>query len=187
MDRIWDALMMTVRHWHALARYNLDVTLQCKSIVELDLHLLKKQGIKILVLDFDGVLASHGEVELSPDIVGWLNNSLQIFSKGEIFVLSNHASVLRAQYFSTHFPDVHFIFPEKKKPYPDGILQILKLTGIEPKALLMIDDRLLTGILAATLANVSALLVTTPMIAFNKRPLQESFYMALRKLERLIL
>ena len=33
---------------------------------------LQQQGNKVLVLDFDGVLAAHGQNTLNPEIIKWL-------------------------------------------------------------------------------------------------------------------
>ncbi len=184
--RIGYALTMAFRQRLSLRRYNRDLTLQCNSVVELDLHRLKKQGIKVLVLDFDGVLASHGEAKLTPNVENWLSKCLQVFEAETLFILSNKPNLVRIQYFSTHFPGIRFIVASKKKPYPDGLLQILRLTRRAPESVLMIDDRLLTGVLAAVLANVSARLITKPFTAFNKRPISELFYLSLRTFERLI-
>jgi predicted HAD superfamily phosphohydrolase YqeG len=184
--RIWYALTMAYRQRPALARYSRDLMLQCNTIVELDLHRLKSQGIKVLVFDFDGVLASHAQVELTQNVESWLKECLKIFGPASLFILSNKPDEARIRYFSIHFPDIGFVISKRKKPYPDGLLQILQLTSVAPGAVLMLDDRLLTGVLAAILANVSARLITRPFIAFKKRPLSELFYLSLRAFERLV-
>ena len=43
-------------------------------------------------------------------------------------------------------------------PYPDGILEVLRTAGIENVQTYMVDDRLLTGILAAEIANIKSII-----------------------------
>lgn len=187
LDRIGYALGMAWKHRFALRRYLQDPSLHSRCITAVDWHRLKKQGIRVLVLDFDGVLASYGETVLSQQAAGWLSDGLRIFPyEKSIFILSNQPNQARADYFRSHFPKVTFLFAKRKKPYSDGILQVSDLTGVHPNSILMIDDRLLTGILAAVLAGAPALLITHPVINFRKRLWAECFFLALRKIERLL-
>ena len=87
---------------------------------------------------------------------------------------------------SHYFSGIRMVAADLKKPFPDGILNILALTHIEPEALLVIDDRLLTGVLAAVIANVPACYVVSPIVCLACRPVQELFFMLLRRLERAI-
>jgi hypothetical protein len=61
------------------------------------------------------------------------------------------------------------------------------LTGQSSHQLMLIDDRLLTGVLAACLANVSVAYITYPYVQLSKRPLPEMFFMVLRSLERYLI
>lgn len=187
LKRILYALSMAWRYRKMLSAYKCNSALQTSDILALNPLFLKEKGIKILILDFDGVLAAHGEIVLSPAIISWINSCIQVLGEGKIFVLSNKATTTRAEYFARTFKGVKWIFPTRKKPYPDGILQILQLTHTAPQEILVIDDRLLTGILAAVIANVSGCYVTNPIIFFHKRPIEETFFMVLRKIERLLL
>jgi predicted HAD superfamily phosphohydrolase YqeG len=72
----------------------------------------------------------------------------------------------------------------KKKPYPDGLQKIMALTGQPANALMLVDDRLLTGGLAASIANVPVTYITRPYVSLSKRPVKEFFFMILRFLER---
>ena len=187
LRRILFALKMSHRFRKPLIGYRTKKSLQIKNIFELSPLKLKEEGYKVVVFDYDGVLAAHGENKLSDKVADWLKNFVEKFGMGKVFILSNKPSKQRVQYFSNHFKGIEFIFGKRKKPYPDGILQILQITEVPAGKLLMVDDRLLTGILAAILANVRARYLTDPMINYHNRPITEIFIQTLRKIERFIL
>ncbi|HXH55162.1 MAG TPA: HAD hydrolase-like protein [Gammaproteobacteria bacterium] len=187
INRIKYALTMAFRYRKALSAYRRNKALQCQSILTLDPIHLRAGGIKIIALDFDGVLASHGATEIGLEMRNWLNLCIQIFAPGHVFILTNKPSTERADYFSAHFRGVKFIFPKRKKPYPDSILSILQKTQMSPSELLVVDDRLLTGILAAIIAGVRGCYITEPLVDLHKHSLSELFIMSLRKLERWLL
>nr|MBP9764408.1 hypothetical protein [Gammaproteobacteria bacterium] len=70
---------------------------------------------------------------------------------------------------------------------PDTILSILQKTQVSPSELLVVDDRLLTGILAAIIAGVRGCYIVEPLVDLHKHLLSELFIMSLRKLERWLL
>ncbi|MCK5877981.1 MAG: HAD family hydrolase [Candidatus Marithrix sp.] len=144
----------------------------------------QQQGIEILVLDFDGVLASHGELYPVQELHGWLHDCVKIFGAEQIFILSNKPLEKRIIYFNQHYPGIRYIKEVKKKPYPDGLQKIISLTKKSPKSLMLVDDRLLTGSLAACIAKVPVTYITKPYVCISKRPITEIFFMALRFLER---
>lgn len=125
---------MAFRHRTALRAYRHDKDLQSQSILALNPTTLHANGIKIMVLDFDGVLAAHGGKKINPDISQWLSDCIQVFGTGNVFILTNRPSTERADYFAKNFSGVEFIFPTRKKPYPDSILSILQKTQVDPNA-----------------------------------------------------
>lgn len=187
MIRIIYTLFMAFRHRKALSRYLHDPLLQAKTVLELNPIVLKTQGIKVMAIDFDGVLASHGEEKINPELHSWLNSCIQSFATNHVFILSNKPTEQRKQYFETCFPGLQFVLAKRKKPFPDGLNFIITSTQVAFQEVLVIDDRLFTGILAALLAKTRAILITNPYISLSKRPLQELFFMGMRKLERLCL
>lgn len=187
ITRVIYTLEMLCRYGAALRAYRSQPLLQSPTVTALNPSNLKSRGFRILVIDFDGVLAPHGETVVKPKTASWLSECLTTFGAGNIFILSNKPTEARAHYFAKSFPGITFIKPKRKKPYPDGLLEILAATKIKPNELLLIDDRLLTGILAATIANTGACYITHPVISMEKRPIQELFFIGLRALERLII
>ena len=186
INRIGYTLKMAWRYRKALMAYRNDPVFQIKSVLEMDVTQLRAQGTKALILDFDGVLATYGEVSPEPELESWLNACIQTFGSGNVLILSNKATQQRVEYFAKYFKGIVFFVCQKKKPYPDGLLEIKALTQFDSKELLIVDDRLLTGILAAIITNTPALYLTPPLFSLRKKPIQELFFMGLRALERMI-
>lgn len=167
-----------------LKSYALNPKLQLAKITELGSAALRAQKVQALILDFDGVLASHAEPIPRPEVIEWLKVMLQDFVGTKIYIWTNKPTVERQAYFSQDFPELVFVMAKRKKPYPDGIRQILQHSGLMPEQLLLVDDRLTTGILAAVSCNIQAYWLTKPYISFWTRPLRELWFVYLRWLER---
>lgn len=157
----------------------------CQATLDLTPAYLQTHHIQVLILDFDGVLAPHGEIQPLPEIVAWLKQCLTIRPDMMVFILSNKPNPEREHYFRQMFPAFYFVKNVRKKPYPDGILSILTQTGRPATQTLMVDDRLLTGILAAQIAGVHGFYVTKCYHNWKKYPFRELFFTFLRKLEKI--
>lgn len=182
VSRIFYAVKMAWRYRARLKRYQKDPNLQIENVLQLDPKRLKFEGIAVLVLDLDGVLVAYGEETLDPQISKWLNSCLDTFGLGQVFILSNKPTQARAQLFMAL--GIDFIQVLRKKPYPDGLIKILAQTKTAASTLLLIDDRLLTGILAAEIAGVKARWITKPYVNLKIRPWSECYFIALRAIER---
>lgn len=180
------ALKMGWRYRHELKTCLKDPTQQIKSLEDLKGSELKANGIKAVVLDFDGVLAAYGETRPKKKLEAWLEGCMSLFGADHVFILTNKPEKLRRDYCLSRFPGIVFV-QSRKKPYPDGLNAILEKEKISPKELVMVDDRLLTGILAAVLVGAKPILVTKPFKDFTKRPLPELGFSLLRTLERWII
>ena len=154
------------------------------SIQTLEPAALKAGGIAALALDFDGVLAPHGFAAPLPEANEWLSRCATVFGPDKLFILSNKPTDERRRWFKEHFPEMRFISGVRKKPFPDGLNKIGELANVPLSSILMVDDRLLTGCLAALNAGAAPLYVRCPYISFKQRPLVELFFMLLRAGER---
>lgn len=172
-------------HRHEL-RQLLDSTPSGSGVPNLDPEALRSSGIAALALDFDGVLAGHGFPAPLPEAVAWMKRSEAIFGGDKIFILSNKPTEERRHWFAAHFPAMRFIAGVRKKPYPDGLKKTGELSGIPLSSIMMVDDRLLTGCLAALVAGARPCYIRRPYVAFNHRPFAELFFMLLRAAERLV-
>src|SRR5512137_2699542 len=103
---------------------------------------LKRSGVRILALDFDGVLASHGKKVPLPEAAAWLLRCCDVFGEENIYILSNKPSRERNAWFCANHPKIRFIAGVRKKPYPDGLLKIISLSGVPPTEIMLLDDRL---------------------------------------------
>jgi predicted HAD superfamily phosphohydrolase YqeG len=170
-------------HRHKL-RLLLDSTPSDSSFLGLAPEALHSSGVSALALDFDGVLAGHGAPAPIPEAVAWMKSCEAIFGGDKIFILSNKPTDERIQWFAEHFPAMRFISGVRKKPYPDGLNKTGELSGVPLSSILMVDDRLLTGCLAALVAGVRPCYIRRPFISFRYRPFSELFFSTLRMLER---
>lgn len=157
---------------------------QLDSIVNLKAEFLEQEGILYLVLDFDGVLASHGKPQMHEDVVAWLDDFVTKFAEDRIFILSNKPTQERLEYFKKYYPKIRFISGVAKKPYPDGMNKIIEIVGCQPNELALVDDRLLTGCLACIIAGSYPILITNPFIDRQNYTKEEKFFKFLRVSEQ---
>lgn len=146
---------------------------------------LAARGIRALALDFDGVLAPHGADQPLPVMVAWLQQATKVFGEERVVILSNRPVGPRVVWFAEQFPGVRFISGVRKKPYPDGLIQTGELTATPLSAILMADDRLLTGCLAALCAGAVPCYVRHPYICMSGNAGKELFFALLRCAERI--
>lgn len=173
-------------HHRRELRRLLDATLPGTGILELDPDALYNSGITVLALDFDGVLAHHGAPYPLPDAIAWMKRCESVFGGGQIFILSNKPTEGRRKWFAEHFPAMRFISGVRKKPFPDGLNKTGELAGTPLSAILMVDDRLLTGCLAALVSGARPCYIRRPYASFRYRPYAELFFLLLRNGERLL-
>jgi predicted HAD superfamily phosphohydrolase YqeG len=137
-----------------------------------------------VALDFDGVLAAHGAAAPLPEATAWIKRCEEVFGGDQVFILSNKPSYVRIQWFAENFPAIRFISGVRKKPYPDGLKKTGELAGVPLSSILMVDDRLLTGCLAAIVAGARPCYIRRPYVSFRQRPFSEFFFLTIRIIER---
>jgi predicted HAD superfamily phosphohydrolase YqeG len=174
-----------LKYRHQLLRL-LENTAPHSCILELDPETLYVSGIRALALDFDGVLAGHGAAQPLPEAISWMKRCEAIFGGDKIFILSNKPTDGRRRWFAEHFSAMRFIAGVRKKPYPDGLNKTGELAGVPLSSILMVDDRLLTGCLAALVAGARPCYIRNPYASFGHRPVAELFFWLLRGVERLL-
>lgn len=157
------------------------------NILKLDPFSLASSGIMALALDFDGVLAPHGDSFPLPEAIIWLKTCEATFGGEQIFILSNKPTEERRIWFAKNFPSIRFISGVRKKPYPDGIKKAAEMAKVPISKILMVDDRLLTGCLAAIVAEARPCYIRVPYASFKNRPFAELFFYSIRILERVLI
>lgn len=158
----------------------------CSNVLTLTPEVLNANGVKVLILDFDGVLAGHASPAPCQDVLTWLEYLTEHWPH-LICIFSNNPSVEREVFFKTHFPTIQFIKNVAPKPYPDGLIYIQEQTNHLASEILMVDDRLLTGILCALIAGVKPCLIKKPYQNFKKHPLKELLFTFFRKMDKILL
>lgn len=184
-QRLFYALRMGRRHRRQLQQLS-HGAFAAECVTTLVPTTLQAQGIHTLAVDFDGVLAAHGEACPLPATEAWLDACVHAFGADHVFILTNKPLPARLAYFAERYPGVRCIQGVAKKPYPEGLQTILHHNGCAADTLLMVDDRLLTGVLAACIAGTRAAYIRRPYVHFARRPVRESFFMLLRLGERWI-
>ena len=158
------------------------------QLIDVDPNVLIKNGIKkILILDFDGVMAAHGKKRPDRSVIKWLKEAIECFDQNKIFILSNALTKERKTYFLNNYPEIHLIDATNKKPYPDGILRILEIAKSNPNEAIIIDDRILTGILAGHIAGIQTIYIRNPLTDMSNNLDDELFFAVSRCLEKYLI
>jgi len=145
-------------------------------VLDLKPEELLSHKVAALALDYDGVLAPHGAAEPVPEIAQWLEKCCQTLGARRVVILSNRPDEERRAMIERSFPGVRLISGVRKKPYPDGLKKTGELTGVPLSAVLMADDRLLTGCLAALLAGAIPFYVRSPFVRLSWQFLQGAVF-----------
>jgi uncharacterized protein len=175
-----------IRHRAQLGRVLAETPADAR-ILNLDPAVLKAEGISVLALDFAGVLAPHGLAVPTPEAHKWLLKAAAVFGQEKLFILSNKPTEQRKEWFASNFPGLRFISGVAKKPFPDGLMKISELSGVPLSRILMVDDRLLTGCLAAINAGAVPYYVRRPYVSLRGNTFAELFFMSLRFAERIFI
>jgi predicted HAD superfamily phosphohydrolase YqeG len=185
MNHIFYSIRMIPQRWKELAMiYNQAVPNQ--RAIDIAPKDLIKNNITVLALDFDGVLSHHGYDRPLPEVEDWIKECILHFGAENIFIVSNKPSKDRIDYFQKHFPETHFISGVPKKPYPDGLNKVCRISGVPTEQITLFDDRLFTGALAGCLAGVRVIYITKPYVQLSYHPVRELCFIFLRWLERMI-
>ena len=177
LKRIVYTAFQAWHHRYQLIKFNSSLY-QINHIVELTQKQLIQSGVKVLALDFDGVLASHGQIEIEHKIQNWLSQITL-----PVYILTNKPFAARLAHLK-QYSNLKVITHVKKKPYPDGLEKILNETQVQPNEVLLVDDRLLTGMLATCIAGTQGIWVVVPLKNYKDHLIIESGFELLRVCER---
>ena len=170
-----------MRYYAALKPDFHQVHTQAECVTNITVDTLQK--VQVLVLDFDGVLAPHGALAPLPEVQVWLTDFIKT-CEIPVYILSNKPNSQRAAWFAQHYPAITFVAGVRKKPYPDGLHKIADMTKVPLSQILLVDDRLATGILATKIAGCQSLLIMHPYQNRQAHPLKEKFFAFLRAAEQ---
>ena len=144
-----------------------------KSITALTPAILKRWGIRGLILDVDNTLTTHGNPHPDPDVLLWLKTMREHHI--EMAILSNNtprrvqpfAKVLRMDFVAN-----------AKKPLAFGFRRVAAKLGLAKDEIAVVGDQIFTDILGGNLWGAKTILVK-PI-----QPETTSFFRLKRRLER---
>jgi HAD superfamily phosphatase (TIGR01668 family) len=124
------------------------------TIYNIDLELLKNQGIKAILFDLDSTIMVSKSGEYHTKTQNWLNEVTKDFF---IAVITNnkHSAYLEQVRSVSNFE----IIGNAKKPSTKAMNQLLKKINILPQEVVIVGDRPLTDILAGKRLGAKTILV----------------------------
>ncbi len=133
--------------------YNFTPDFSIRSVSQIDLSLLKENGIRTLFVDVDGTLVSPNKETITDESLAFLHRARE---KGlDVFVASNSTRDLS---FITSNTGVSAIRTGlRKKPLPIFFNKLLKESGASPKESAIIDDKLIHGILGGNIMGMTTI------------------------------
>lgn len=155
-----------------------------KTVLDLTAADLNQEKIRLLALDFDGVLSAHGSDRPTPAVNAWLRALAADYPEKQICIYSNHVFPARTAYMQSHFPEITVIDYRHRKPNPSDLQHLLQQRQLRPEQALVIDDRITSGFLAAVSIGAQARLVDHPLIDTGKARWKEYGFMCVRQVEK---
>lgn len=184
MLRWWYAIKMGWQQRKHLKRFLTDHEVRISDLSEITPQKLDAANIAVLILDFDGVLAPHDAITPLPEVEVWLKGLCQTIGEHRLALFTNKPKAARLSYFQKQFPSIYIVHDVKKKPFPDGIIQVADYKGIPVHRVALLDDRLLTGMLSVCLAYARGYYFAKPYQSYLRHPIKEGFFSCLRHIER---
>ena len=185
LEQMIFAIFEAKDHRAELKKVLKDPALSVNSIADLNPQALHDQGVRVVIFDFDGVLAPHDHLTLTETDLAQLRVFCDIFEQTNIFIWSNNPIPARMRWLQEQFPHIVWLEGEQK-PSPDCLQQLIQTKNYEPKTVLMIDDRLLTGVLAGILAGTQVRLIKKAKVRLKGNLKAESGFILLRWVERMV-
>ncbi|ANE47263.1 hypothetical protein SY83_14410 [Paenibacillus swuensis] len=128
--------------------------LSVKSIYDIDLDSLIKQGIKGIITDLDNTLVGARDPLATPELVEWLAGLKRLGFKVTIVSNNSHG---RVHAFSSPL-DIPFIHAARK-PSTRAFRKALQLMELEPGQTVVIGDQMLTDVLGGKRIGMYTILV----------------------------
>lgn len=129
-------------------------TYRIASVTELTEEMLTKNGIRLLMLDFDNTIVPYTTDVPTREMAQWLEAMQQ--SAIQICVVSNSRNARVVRFCDKYGIDC---ITHAKKPFSKGIRQCLSRYGIPASASALAGDQIYTDTLGAGCAGVRSILV----------------------------
>ena len=135
-------------------RFSLLPTMITDRLTDLTVDILKKKGIRLLMLDFDNTIVPYTTSTPTGEMERWLKEVLQ--SDVAVCVVSNSHND-RVKIFCKKY-GIDCI-THAKKPFPKGIRQCLEKYAMPASECAICGDQIFTDTLGGNCAGVSTILV----------------------------
>ena len=134
--------------------FSLLPTMITGQLTDLTPEFLQKNGIELLMLDFDNTIVPYTTSKPTADMEIWLRCMVRVGTK--LCVVSNSRKD-RVKVFCRKYgiPCI----THANKPFSRGIRECLELFGTEPGACALVGDQIFTDTLGANCAGVRSILV----------------------------
>ena len=134
--------------------FSLLPTMICTSITDLTASALKKQGIKLLMLDFDNTIVPYTTNIPTERMAAWLAEMKQ--SDVQLCVVSNSRKERVKEFCARYGIDC---ITHAKKPFSKGIRACIERYGLAPTECALAGDQIYTDVLGANGCGVQSILV----------------------------
>jgi HAD superfamily phosphatase (TIGR01668 family) len=133
-------------------------------VIQLTPDILKKYGLKGLVLDVDETLVPIREIQVSPEVSAWIEEVRQVSA---LWLVSNNISQSRIAAIASAL-DLPYIFGARK-PSRRKVRQALERMQLPSEQVAMVGDRLFTDVLVGNRLGMFSILVE-PMVGPTATP-----------------
>ena len=129
-------------------------TLFAKKITDISYDMLKKVGVRAILIDVDNTLSMHGSDEPFEGVYEWINyiKSLDI----KPIIVSNNSNE-RVKLFAEKLNILYV--SDAKKPLKSGFRKACNLLNLDKNHCAVIGDQLFTDILGANLIGMKSILI----------------------------
>ena len=141
----------------------LSITAAFDSVTAISPDMLKRLGIRGLILDIDNTLAAHNDPLPADGVVEWLDDMKK--NNIRMIIVSNNFR-LRVRLFA-ELVGLDYVC-ESKKPFKKGYRLAAMRMGLPKHALAAVGDQMFTDVLGANLFKIK-MLYTLPVCNRNSR------------------
>lgn len=134
--------------------------LYVKSLRDIPIDELKKQGKKAFILDLDNTITEWNSNDITDEVKMWFNNVKKAGFKA--CILSNNGK--ERVYNVANQLDIQYIH-RAQKPRRVGFNRVLETLNVKPEETVVIGDQIFTDVLGGNRANLFTILV----VPINKK------------------
>jgi len=124
------------------------------SICDLTPQVLRRMGVKLLMMDFDNTIVPYTEDIPAPEVLDWLRSVQE--AGVSLCVVSNTKRQRAPEFCRKYGIDC---ITHAKKPFPRGIREALRRYDADPCEAALVGDQIYTDILGANGCGVRSVLI----------------------------